>query len=280
MRALWWWVLGFLAAAVVAAVVGVLAWHDLNVARRDLIEAKAKLAATANIETSLVSDQGLGGAQRNIDAALVDIDRAHRTVSRSPGLFFARFLPVVSAQRSGVFDLVDDSKTGATAAKTLLRRVQALAKQNRVEGGAVSLDALNQLDAAVSRAGNRIKPLVRSSAELFGSLRTARNDFNVIAADVSRRLLDGADAIRAGRSILGANGERHFLVAMENNAEMRDQGAILSYAVARLGGGRLTFEKTGRIGELTLHAPVAMSIPAGTAKVFGGIAPTQLWQSV
>ncbi len=43
-----------------------------------------------------------------------------------------------------------------------------------------------------------------------------------------------------GQRLLGAGGPRHYFVALENDAEMRDQGAILSYALVTIDKGHLT----------------------------------------
>jgi hypothetical protein len=75
-------------------------------------------------------------------------------------------------------------------------------------------------------------------------------------------------------------GDRHYLVALQNNSEMRDQGMVLSYGLAGFSGGRLRFDRTGSINELTLSRPAPTPIPPGTDAVFGFIHPTTLWQSV
>ncbi|MDP9388212.1 MAG: DUF4012 domain-containing protein, partial [Actinomycetota bacterium] len=88
------------------------------------------------------------------------------------------------------------------------------------------------------------------------------------------------DAIGAARRFLGADGPRRYLVALQNNAEMRDQGMVLSYAFLGADGGRLTATRSGPIADLALDRPIAQPVPPGMQQIFGGLAPTRLWQSV
>ncbi|HWC12396.1 MAG TPA: DUF4012 domain-containing protein, partial [Acidimicrobiales bacterium] len=81
-------------------------------------------------------------------------------------------------------------------------------------------------------------------------------------------------------SFMGAEGDRRYLVALQNNSEMRDQGMVLSYAIARFEGGRLVFDGNGPIHELRLAEPASTPVPPETAEVFGFLEPTRVWQSV
>ena len=49
--------------------------------------------------------------------------------------------------------------------------------------------------------------------------------------------------------LLGASGPRRYLIALQNNAEMRDQGMVLSFAVAEAADGRIRVVRTGRTTE-------------------------------
>ena len=101
-----------------------------------------------------------------------------------------------------------------------------------------------------------------------------------MAAQTSRRLLDAADIAGAAQTFLGDADDRRVLVAVENNAEMRDRGMTLAYGIALIQRGRLSFEQSGPIRDLFLSTPPPTPIPPGTAEVFGVTNPTLLWQSV
>jgi len=100
------------------------------------------------------------------------------------------------------------------------------------------------------------------------------------ARSSARRLVDGADALGAARTFLGSGGSRRYLVALQNNAEMRDQGIVLSYVPLAVRDGRLSFDKGGSTNDLPLDRPAPTPVPEGTQAVFGPARPTQRWTAV
>ena len=83
-------------------------------------------------------------------------------------------------------------------------------------------------------------------------------------------------------TFLGDKGSRRYLVAAMNNAEMRDQGMALGYAVLETDNGQIRFVKSGSTGvDLGLTEPITNPpVPPGMQEVFGGLAPNLIWQSV
>jgi hypothetical protein len=62
---------------------------------------------------------------------------------------------------------------------------------------------------------------------------------------------------------------------------MRDSGMVLSYGVATARDGRIRFDHTGPIGELEFHGPIALALPAGTARLFNAdYHPLEEWRSI
>jgi hypothetical protein len=261
----------------VAAVFG---WHDLRVARADLTSARSMLQQTQDDPSSLADPSGRQQAVANIDQAMTEINAAHRQVAGSWALSTARFIPWATTQRGGVMRLIDDSEQAASTGRGLLMQVDQLAKTGRLQGGSVSPAAMAQLEGDLRQAGSHVYRLVGSPAGLWGPLGDARKTFDELATKSAARLTEGADASEAARAFLGVGGMRHYLVALQNNAEMRDQGMVLSYADVTFDNGHLHVVKTGRIPDLMLSQPVNAAVAPGTAEVFGGIEPTQLWQSV
>jgi hypothetical protein len=258
----------------------VTAWHDLKRAREQLLAARSTLGNAAQDPQSLRSQTGRGQTRTQLDQAVADIEAARRTVHRSPALFVSRFVPLLAQQRHGVDQLIDDSQTGATTARSLLDEVDKLQSQTRLEQGALPYGGMAELEGVLRRAGEKVRGLDRSSTWLLGSLRDARQSFDGIASGSATRLLNGADALATARTFLGANGDRRYFVALENNGEMRDQGMVLSYTTVRLTGGKIQVEKAGSINALSLSHPAPVSVPAGTSAVFGSTNPNLAWQSV
>ena len=188
-------------------------------------------------------------------------------------------VPGLSRQRRGVVVLLDDARAAAMAGQSLLARADALASRTRFRHGTVPLAGLTELERDVREAGSAIASRDRPDVGLWGQLGQARSDFNAMARVHSDRLLHAAAAMRVARAFAGAEGRRYF-VALQNNAEMRDGGMVLSYAVIRFLRGELTFDHRGQITELMTNRAVDVALSPGSAEVFGPIRPTSLWQSV
>jgi hypothetical protein len=66
----------------------------------------------------------------------------------------------------------------------------------------------------------------------------------------------------------------------ENNAEMRDEGATLSYALLNTLDGAITEQTGGTVANIALSAPAGgVEVPPGTEAAFGELNPTEVWQS-
>jgi hypothetical protein len=256
------------------------ALHQGLRARTQLIGARAALQHTVDDPAALSTPEGRAAATTQVNAALDAIQAARRDVAGSPVLSLAAVVPGLHGQRAGVLQLIDDSAAAAAAGRDLLGTVNALAERNQLRDGALPLAALGELQTQVRAAGAAIGGRARNSTHLWGPLGDARRQFDQMARSSARRLVDGADAIGAARTFLGADGTRRYLVALQNNAEMRDQGIVLSYVPLSVQDGHFTFEKGGSIADLTLDRPTATVLPAGTLAVFGPAKPTQRWTAV
>ncbi|MBV9041191.1 MAG: DUF4012 domain-containing protein, partial [Acidimicrobiia bacterium] len=266
-------------AGVVAAVAG-WAWHDVSGARAKIAAARATLEATVGNPDSLRTPAGRAAALRRVDDASSLIKDAETGLQNSVPLTITRILPGFATQRVGLVQLAADSFGGAQAGRRLLLAVDALATSTSLHDGVVPLDRLAQLEAPVRRAGQDLARLNRSASGLWGPLGDARRQFDATAVRSSNSLLHAADVVHVAPAFLGSGGVRHCFVALENNAEMRDGGAVLSYATATFSRGKLSFESTASVLDIPLSHPAPTPIPLGTRALFGGLGPTQLWQSV
>lgn len=265
----------------VAVVLGALGLADALRARTQLAGARSALQAAVDDPSSLGTPEGRAAAVAQVDGAQASIAEARDDVAGSPVLSLAGLVPGLRSQRSGLLRLIDDAGTAAGAGRQLLVSIDGLAGRTQVRDGALPLDGLSELQEQVRAAGQTLADQVTGTAGgLWGPLGDARREFDDVAASSARRLTEGADALGAARMFLGAGGPRRYLVVAQNNAEMRDQGAVLSYVVVSFDRGRLVREKQGSVADLSLSAPTATPVPPGTQEVFGPISPTQTWQSV
>jgi Protein of unknown function (DUF4012) len=277
---------------VIVVIVGVAGWRDLLSARSNLTAAKATLDKIVDNPSVLNSASGRANSTQQLGYAIDDVAIARQTILGSLPLKLARFIPIASDQRSGLLRLVDDSNTALTTGDNLIAQANQLVTQGKVSGAQVPLASLATFGTDVQSAGTTIAALDRSGRGLLGPLHRARSQFNTLAQNTGARLLNDADALSVGRTLLGAGGVRHYFMALENNAEMRDQGSVLSYALLTVDKGHIEVTQHGPIltpiqvpGEgasngLLLKSPAPVAIPAGTSSVFGFIRPTETWQSV
>ncbi len=125
-----------LAAFAVLAAAG---FRDLRTARNRLLAAKNTLSETAAHTSSLAAADGRASATQRIDSAIDEVTVAGTTVNGSFALRVARFIPLLSTQRSGVVRLIADSRTALGSTRTLLASVDGLAAQGKVTGARVPL---------------------------------------------------------------------------------------------------------------------------------------------
>lgn len=262
------------------AVLAVITALDARAANKAVDAARQRLNEVVNNPAALATPEGRTAARLGIGYAVDDAAAAHRRVARSPLLYLARAVPAFADQRKGVLDLIDDVSAGATVARDLLESVDTLAGTADVSGGTIPLDALSKVGQGVDAAAARIEGLARGGEGLWRPVSGARRQFDESAREGATRLRQGSEALDAVRTFLGAGGERRYLIALQNNAEMRDQGMVLSYSLARFGGGRVTVERSGTIHEFALDHPAPTAVPDGTREVFGSINPTQQWLNV
>jgi len=267
-------------AAVAAGLIVLLGVRDARRARSDLESARSVLSGVSDRPESLSSADGRTAAQVSLHAASLSVARARATLHRSPAFIAARFVPVISTQRRGLFRLVDDAQIAVSDGNALLAKVSASADALHIRQGSLPLDVVSGLGTTSHQYGVELAGLIRPTTGLWGQLRTARAQFNALDDRISKRLVVGGDGLQAATTFLGSGGPRHYFLGLQNNAEMRDQGMVLSYGTITATAGHLSVDHTGRIAELTLQSPAPTPVPPGTAKVFAEIGPTRLWQSV
>src|SRR5438876_11512663 len=128
-RSRWLALLGGLALGLV--LLAAAAWHDLSMARGQLIEARSVLSRTVNDPGSLRTPDGRRAARVQIDEALGHIESAGKKIKGSMFISPLRVVPGLRTQRAGLLALVDDSRVGALAGRRLLDTADALADRTR-----------------------------------------------------------------------------------------------------------------------------------------------------
>jgi len=252
---------------------------DVLLAFGDLDDARDSLSGAADLDRLLTAD-GRASISDSLATADRSADQARDRLQSSVPLRALAVVPGLGHQRRAAILLARDTAVTAAEGRSLVEVIDRVGAGNRIEGGRLPLEAMVELETAAARAASVLRPTVRRSASLWGPINDARDAYDEEVGDAAVRLADAADALRAARSFAAQGGTRRYLVAGQNNAEMRDQGMVLSYAVLRFADGRFDVERSGSVTDLSLAAAAPTPVPEGTASLFGGLEPTRLWQSV
>ena len=262
----------------VVGLLGLSAYRSALRAKTSLEAARAVISNDLSNKQAFLSSAGRAKLASDIKTVEADADNASAILQGSLGMRVFRYVPYLNDQPNGIVSLVDDVRTTAVTGATLLQRVDTLVAQS--SGTTVSLSALQSLQISVALATTTMSSLNRPAGGLIGPIGTARRDFDEQIEKITNDLGRGDRTLSYALPFLGADGARTYLIAGENNAEMRDQGDVLSLAVMHTQSGTFNLDTAGSVDDIEPSRPVDVAMPAGTDAVFGGYQPTSLWQSV
>lgn len=263
----------------VGAVLAAASWQQARLAERTLTELRTQLQTLTADPQSLATADGRASAVTQLDSASTTASDLSSRLHRATSLRILHWIPIVGHQGDGLVQLVDDVDHGITVGRRLLQQVNGLSQQTQISAGTLPVGVLGQLASDAGAAGRETGGLLRPAGALWGPLGASRRTLNDVIAKASSRLNNVAAALDGARRFLGPGQHRYFL-ALQNNAEMRDQGMVLSYAEVGFNDGAIEFGRHGSVDDIELPRAAPTPIPAGTASAFGFIHPTQTWQSV
>jgi hypothetical protein len=264
--------------ALVVLVLGISAFRSLMSARTTMSAARRVIENDLADKQIFLSSSGRTVLAADIRTVYNDASNASTTLHDSIGLKVLGKVPYLSDQNNGMESLVSDTGTTARIASVLLQEVNALVAKST--GTTVSLSALESLQKSFIQDHTTMEHLDRPVGDLLGPLATARSDFDRQVAKITTDLARGNQTLGYALPFLGADGPRTYLIAGENNAEMRDQGDVLSVGVLSTQGGTYSMTNTGSVDSIEPTQSVDVPIPAGTQRVLGGYQPALSWQSV
>ncbi|HEX4863157.1 MAG TPA: DUF4012 domain-containing protein [Acidimicrobiales bacterium] len=148
--------------------------------------------------------------------------------------------------------------------------------------GQLPLSVVSSVQAAVADVAGTLSgtPPPPNGTFLLGRVQ---KDVDRVYAEAYRReaeLRSVGAGLRVVEDIAGASGDRRYLLAIANSAEMRGSGGmILSYGVLTSHAGKVTLVHVGPIDEISLASPETTApFPADFIKTYGGLAPTADWR--
>jgi hypothetical protein len=267
----------FVLVVLVVLVLGALAARNIVRAQHSMNAARATISAALDNRHQLTTPVGRAETAVAISQVQLDVEIAYSAVHDSFALNVFGSLPVLHDQVQGLSQLIQDVGQTANLGNGLLQQVNTLAATT--QGLTISIPQLQSLQASVASAHTQLSSLNRSSGGLWGPLGSARASFDTEDAKLTALLGTGSSVLSYALPLVGADGPRLYLIAGENNAEMRDQGEVLSNALMHSANGTFSLDSTAA-SDATLPRPVNVPLPPGTQAIFGALNPTQLWQSV
>lgn len=197
----------------------------------------------------------------------------------STGILHAlSWVPFLGGEITGASSLFSDSALAATSGLNLLHSVDAL--QTRDANGNISNASLIALQRSVTSARSTFATLQRPVGHLFGPVGHERAVFDQKVSRVRTALTNALNGLTVVRSLFGNGATSTVLVLPENNAEMRDQGTILSYSLMQVRGSSISVLRSGSVSDINLTRPLDVPSSLGTKTWFYPNGANEIFQSV
>ena len=258
-----------------------------------LVWALLALLAVADDLQSAEQALGAAAAARDLPTLTEHLDEAQGSLTRADdglstaGPVVASWLPVVGRTPYAARGTVRAALAATTGALDVLHAAGTdgeLVRDGRVD--LVRLDRLSQaLTAAARRTQDPVADLEDASTSLVPG-RVARGVQQARARlhDLPERLAAAAGVAHAAQRLLGADEPRRLLFVLENNAELRGTGGLVSvFSQVTAQDGRLAFGAFTDVDSVAVDRTLAQPVPAPEdyVSLWGPFkANTTLWKNV
>ncbi|MGH9075940.1 MAG: DUF4012 domain-containing protein [Acidimicrobiales bacterium] len=269
-----------LVAVAVMAGVGVV--HALSLQRR-----VAGLPATIKAVEAEVAGGQLAQAQTTLASAADTLASVNSALFTSPDFRVLDVLPVarqnLAAVRSGVhlgLELLGDGQSLLSAAARIESPTGHLEVSFR--DGQAPVSAVHSVQKALAAVTPdlRVPPRRAESGLLLGPVRNGLDKLYAAVARTGKDLTAVQDGLGVLDEFTGGAGDRRYLIAVANTAEMRGAGGmILSYGVLDATGGKVSLGGFGPIDDLKLNHPAPATFPSDFEATFGPLQPNRYWRN-
>ena len=247
-------------------------------ARQEIASAQASAVQTLSNKQALFTPGGRAQLANRLVVLSQNIDNANSGLQKSWSLDVLKHIPFVSKEVSGLTQSVSDLDSVLIQGQLLLWKVNQAANSGGVNS--INVPAVQAASSQFQSSEMVLSTLVRPDAGMWGPSKTVRDRLNKEIQQLVRTLHNGSRGMNFALDVLGANGPRTYFLAGLNNAEMRDQGMVLSYAVLHAANGHFTISPAQSVNGLALSKPAVPLTDPGTKTIFGPLLPTRLWPSV
>jgi hypothetical protein len=218
-----------------------------------------------------------------------DLVRSSRGYLGHPAVALGGYLPFVSddvralrALTGVAREAVAAGLEGADAAETMGLAggsLEALYSGGRVRLGAldVAADALAEGRARVDRAEAIISGAPTPS---IGQVRSAFSSASRLIADAGQQLDSAESLLRVLPDVLGADGERRYLLAFQTPSEARAAGGLIGvYGVLAVADGGLELRKVAPIRNLVPKLKREVTGPKWFDDLYGNLSSLREWRN-
>jgi hypothetical protein len=265
-----------LVGVLLLATLGWSSWVAWQV-RSDLFAARDTAAA---VQTQLGSGEldlaleGIPPLRMQLDGAA---QRTHGTVWR-----VAEGIPLLGANFRAVRRVADSAQiVGADVLPTAADALSLARREPLLSNGKVDLAALGRVRLRVERshaAMQRADRLVSAHAgHLLPPTASGLHEARATAAKLDEALRSAARGLALAPDMLGNRGARHYLVAVQNDAEARATGGLVgAFAIVSTDHGAIHLDRTGVNDELTVVGHPLANDPAA-ARTWVNVGSTSSW---
>lgn len=276
-----WSFWSFLGVAVVLFVFAVVLAVQVMMVRSDLADVRPKIDP--------IREAVLDGDTVAATSAFAEVSaaaEAARSHSGGPVWWLGSKLPVVGSSLGTVRDLVlavDDLVDGPLT--TVIDLGDRLDPDTLLTDGAVDIGTLEAVRGPVTTASAEATAVlagVKATPDtgLLGPVAEARAELLDKLAELDGSLAGAATAAQVAPAMLGADGPRTYLMAFQNNAEIKGTGGLIgTYGVLTAVDGKIKLAHIGSNDELKNFKPGVVDLGPEFNANYGVLFPTFLWSN-
>jgi hypothetical protein len=263
--------------AVLLILAGLAAYSALT-ARSHALRALTEFQYVQRNLSSASTTPGRANLEAHLEAALRESQEASSSLTSTVVLGAVQWIPYFGSEIKGASTLFSDAATAASNGLAILHAVDTF--QTSDASGDISSVSLTALQREVALAKSKIPSLNRPVGSLFGPVGHERAMFDKKITRAVSELKNVSNGLSVGKELLGIRKTSTILVLPENNAEMRDQGAILSYSLVRTRNASFTVLRSGSVTSINLTSPLNVPASPGTKAFFYSAGANEIFQSV
>lgn len=233
-----------------------------------------------------VRDGELRQAEDRLDRAEKLVAAANGDLHTSPALTVASGVPVIRQNLAALKRSVEVSLVLTNGGRRVLAAARPLQGadgrlQVSLQGGAIPLQPARDASEVLKEVAFALPEVPVASRWLVGPVRRLNDEVSEQADRRKDQFVSVARGLELLTELAGGNGERRYMLAVANAAEMRGTGGmILSYGTLASANGKIVLERFGPIDDLLLDEAVDPDVPTDYVRRFADLEPTRLWRSV